>query len=463
MLIRIIGALELAVLLMPVSTAFAVDPPQPEVLARGPIHEAYAEPVDQAPAAGAVIPLQPPAQIEEMPPEQKPAGEHVVWLPGYWSYDEERKDYIWISGFWRALPPGKAWAPGSWHKVDAGWQWVGGFWGNAQEQHEVHYLPQPPATAEAGPVTPAPTATAIYVPGCWVWKDRYFWRPGYWVEQRPNWIFVPAHYRWTPAGYVYIDGYWDYTLADRGILYAPAYIPRAIYLQASYRYSPTIVVREQCVMGALFVRRGGCCYYFGDYFDPRYSTQGYVSWCGYSRGAEVVVVRGWYDPMYSYYRVSYRNDPAWNRDMVSLYVGRYRGEIAPPPRTLALQNAVVVKANINIGNVQMLTTVNLMAKANPAMKFQTLTVVERQEHLRSAREIIATGNRRNQLEVQLIARNVGVAHNAPRVVKVDMPRTMVGASAAHAERIGVKPGLAHDPHQAPPLKKPLERERERDR
>jgi hypothetical protein len=225
-------------------------------------------------------------------------------------------------------------------------------------------------------------------------------------------------------------------------------------------------------MGALFVRRGWGCYYFGDYFDPRYSTQGYVSWCGYSRGAEVVVVRGWYDPMYSYYQVSYRNDPAWHRDMVGLYVGRFRGEIALPPRTLAQQNTVVVQANINVGNVQMLTTVNLMVKANPALRFQTLTVVERQEHMRSAREIIEVGNRRNQLEVKLVAQHAGVPHTAPRAVKVDMARTIVRTSAAHAAAHSAefKPGPGHElggPHQVPgkqpPPKKPPERDRERER
>src|SRR5262249_55619599 len=158
--------------------------------------------------------------------------------------------------------------------------------------------------------TPAPNETAIYVPGTWIYRGRWVWRPGYWIDHRPGWIWIPAHYRWTPAGYVFIDGYWDYQLSDRGILYAPVYIPRTVYVTSGYYYSPTVVVREQCVYGALFVRRGWGCYYFGDYFDPAYAQSGYVSWCGYSTGGSgVVVVRGWYDPMYSYYRVSYREDP----------------------------------------------------------------------------------------------------------------------------------------------------------
>src|SRR5437868_7994 len=47
-------------------------PPAPEVQARGPVHEAFAEPAT-LPSASPVVPKQPPAPIEELPPEQKPA------------------------------------------------------------------------------------------------------------------------------------------------------------------------------------------------------------------------------------------------------------------------------------------------------------------------------------------------------------------------------------------------------
>src|SRR5205823_1171204 len=51
-------------------------PPLPaglEVQARGPVHEAFAEP-GTPPAAAPVVPKQPPAPIEELPPEEKPTG-----------------------------------------------------------------------------------------------------------------------------------------------------------------------------------------------------------------------------------------------------------------------------------------------------------------------------------------------------------------------------------------------------
>src|SRR5208283_3710375 len=66
-----------------------------EVLTRGPVHEAYAETPNSEPKATAVVAKKPPDPIEEMPPDQKPEGDSVLWIPGYWSYDEERTDYLW--------------------------------------------------------------------------------------------------------------------------------------------------------------------------------------------------------------------------------------------------------------------------------------------------------------------------------------------------------------------------------
>ncbi|MGA2500458.1 MAG: hypothetical protein ABSH20_22165, partial [Tepidisphaeraceae bacterium] len=51
---------------------------QPEVLTRGPVHEAFAEPVNLDFQAGVVAPVQPPANIAEIPPADRPAGDHFV-------------------------------------------------------------------------------------------------------------------------------------------------------------------------------------------------------------------------------------------------------------------------------------------------------------------------------------------------------------------------------------------------
>src|SRR5438105_9066704 len=48
-----------------------------EVLARGPVHEAYAAAYDGQPAATPVVPRAPPDPVEEFPPDQKPEGDNV--------------------------------------------------------------------------------------------------------------------------------------------------------------------------------------------------------------------------------------------------------------------------------------------------------------------------------------------------------------------------------------------------
>ena len=58
--------------LLPAGSVLAQQADGVEVLARGPVHEAYAEPVDARPQATPVIPRQPPDPVDELPPDQRP-------------------------------------------------------------------------------------------------------------------------------------------------------------------------------------------------------------------------------------------------------------------------------------------------------------------------------------------------------------------------------------------------------
>jgi hypothetical protein len=116
-----------------------------EVLTRGPVHEAFAETITFDPEPGVVVRKAPPAAIEELPPQQRPAGGNLAWIPGYWAWDDERTDFLWISGIWRALPPGRQWVPGYWAQSRQGFQWTSGYWADAAAI-EIDYLPEPPAT-----------------------------------------------------------------------------------------------------------------------------------------------------------------------------------------------------------------------------------------------------------------------------------------------------------------------------
>jgi len=133
-----------------------------EVQARGQVHEAYGEPTRGQAVEGVLVDREPPRMIEEAPPEEKPAGDNVSWISGYWGWDDEAKDFIWVSGFWRVMPPGRAWVPGTWQKATGGYLWVSGYWGAAAvESQPTEYLPPPPQSLDAGPSVPAPDATSV--------------------------------------------------------------------------------------------------------------------------------------------------------------------------------------------------------------------------------------------------------------------------------------------------------------
>src|SRR5262249_48607772 len=168
------------------------------VQTRGPVHEAYAAPVNTSPRPGPIVDKKPPDLIKELPPAERPEGDNIEWIPGYWAWDSDRVDYIWVSGFWRTAPPGRKWVPGHWVDVDGGWQWVTGLWA-AASQDEMPYIGEaPPESLEDGPSLPAPDENSLYIPGSWAYRrSGYFWRPGYWTVVQPGYVWVPAQYYWT--------------------------------------------------------------------------------------------------------------------------------------------------------------------------------------------------------------------------------------------------------------------------
>lgn len=302
-----------------------------EVLTRGPVHEAFAETISFDPDPGYVISKAPPEPIEELPPDQKPDGANVDWIPGYWAWDDESSDFVWISGVWRALPPGREWVPGYWGRTNRGYQWTSGYWADAQAD-EIEYLPQPPETVEVGPNIAAPSADHSWMPGSWVWtQSRYAWRPGFWQVVQPNWDWVPSHYVWAPRGYVFVDGYWDYPVRRRGVLFAPVRINPSVYARRDFSYSPAVVINASVFSDHLFVRPQYNHYYFGDYYAPTYRAAGFSAAFSFQSG------RQGYDPIYSRDRWQNRQDPEWGRRVQATFDRRRDHEDARPRRTLAAQ------------------------------------------------------------------------------------------------------------------------------
>lgn len=483
-------------LLLIQSPAPSQDPAPPaapdnfEVLARGPVHEAYAEPVDYTPEPGPVAAKAPPDPIDELPPDQKPEGDDVEWIPGYWGWDDEAKEYLWVSGFWRDMPPGRRWVPGTWQEAADGWHWTPGFWA-AEDQESVEYVPPPPASIDAGPSVRPANETDIYVPGTWVYREtRFFWRPGYYVEYRPDWVWVPAHYVWTPGGCIFVEGYWDHPLHLRGLLFAPIR-PRVDV--AAFVYRPAYVIQPDFLLSAMFVGPARRHYYFGDYFEAGYERRGFVAWFNYQP------VRRVPDPVFGYYRSTYINQPAWGQGLTALYAGRRAGDIPRPPRTLVQQNTVInnitnnkttnvnVTKNVNITNIQNVTVVRPITQVNntevtalaqlapsaaketrPAAPRRTVNLTkinntqinETKERVQQVRNI---GRQRQQTEARLIADPPAAGgKDRPRpAAKLELPKpARVTPPAAKTGETTPAPGTPKRTAPPPPPTVPKQVERE---
>ncbi|NBO90845.1 MAG: hypothetical protein EBV06_00785 [Planctomycetia bacterium] len=294
---------------------------QPEVQARGPVHEGYAMPSDGVARPGLLAPKAPPEAIAETPPDEKPEGDGVLWMPGYWMWDEDRTDFLWVSGFWRIAPPGRKWVPGYWSRGDDGFRWVPGLWVSTDAE-ELRYGEAPPVPLDIGPSQPAPDDSSCYVPGIWIYRERWLWRPGFWVPCRPDWVYCPPRWCWTPRGYLFCSGYWDRPLCGRGILFAPVYFGRC----RPVTWCPQFVVGVGPLMGSLWIRPG-CGYAFGDYYDTVYVRRGFTALVTYGNRH--------YDPLFVHY---HRTNPRWAAGLRTIHDNRLTNVASRPPRTLLAQD-----------------------------------------------------------------------------------------------------------------------------
>ncbi|MFO0878667.1 MAG: hypothetical protein U0840_15100 [Gemmataceae bacterium] len=306
-------------------------PAEPEVLGRGPLHEAFAQPPEQRPRAPFVVPRKPPEPVAETPPEEKPEGDNLAWIPGYWSWDDEREDFIWISGIWRIPPPGRKWVPGYWNQTNEGWQWVPGLWAN-DGQPTMPYLGTPPESLDIGPNQPAPADNYSWVPGIWLGQDeRWLWRPGFWCPPRDGWVYTPARYQWSPGGLLYVGGFWDRCMLTRGVPFAPVYFGGGGFWRVpGYSFRPSVCLGMGATMNALWARPGWGYYAFGDFYGARFAARGFQPWHLYGPRAR--------DTLFAYHGNAFAGGRgAWANRLAATYDGRRTGTLPLPPSTLAAQ------------------------------------------------------------------------------------------------------------------------------
>ena len=424
--------------------AAAATDPNVEVMTRGPVHEAYAVPVSAGQTAGMIVPRPAPAPVEEVPPDMKPEDDKAVWIPGYWSWDEERKDFLWVSGVWRVPPPGYRWMPGYWQEAPGqGQQWVSGYWMPAHVE-EATFMPQPPQSIETGPTSQAPDANHFWVSGHWQWHEgRYVWQPGYWGACQADWIWVPATYYWCPRGWVYAPGYWDYPLARRGLVFSPVYFAGPVAV-----YRPVVCLDVGVLSFSLFCHPSYHHYYFGDYYDDRYVALGIRPWFYYDSW------RHGYDPLFGYYRW-YHHEYLGEREWAAHLQGWHEYyRVHPdmrPPHTLAAQHALMASAagrtRADFHQLQMAHDIHQMGGRPDGLRLQPVSAAEHAQLRQGARETVHFTQERQQFERSSVAGAAGL-HGPMQPEKASMTNMpsfksekLPGAAAANANRLASRPAV----------------------
>jgi hypothetical protein len=394
-----------------------------QVLAGGPVHEAFAKPVSMDPQAPILIPQQPPANLQEVPPAERPVGASIVWVPGYWAWDASRNDFVWVSGCWRNAPPNTYWVPGYWLQVGNSWEWIGGFWKpvSAQPQQEIEYLPAPPAPIEVEAPGAPPLPDQIWVPGCWYWtQGQYVRRHGYWITPQIGWVWVPSHFAWTPRGYIFAQGHWDHDMDNRGVLFCPTFFPHEVRVRAGFVFSPGVCVDLGMLRLNLFVYPRYRHYYFGDYYDDAYGRLGIFPWF------RCQTIHTWYDPLFVYDRWHFRQtDPHWAANQARGFEVRRSNRELRPARTYAeLKVQMTRLPERSRPERPLVEAVKTYAVSeHTPIKFERLTSTERQQIAVKAADVRGFREQRTQWEAPPVTGGAPTPTRVEPVLKGARPPT----------------------------------------
>ena len=408
---------------VPLAMPAAELPAGSEVLAGGPVHEAFAKPVSMDPQAPLLVPKPPPENLQEVPPAERPAGAGIVWVPGYWAWDADRNDFIWVSGCWRNTPPNTYWVPGHWLQAGNGWEWIGGFWKpiTAQPQQEIEYLPAPPAALEVEAPGAPPLPDQVWVPGCWYWNQgQYVPRHGYWITQQVGWVWVPSHFAWTPRGCIFAAGHWDHDMDNRGVLFCPTFFPPHVRGLAGFVFSPGVCVDLGMLRLNLFVYPRYRHYYFGDYYDDSYGRIGIFPWF------KCQTIHTWYDPLFVYDRWHYRQtDPHWAANQARGFESRRSNHDLRPARTYVELQAQIARLPVNRRPERPLveSMKTYAASQHTPIKFERITPGERQQIAVKAADVRSFRDQRSQWEAPAKSRPATEVRTAPAAATVVRPAT----------------------------------------
>ena len=83
----------------------------------------------------------PPVREEVMAPRPAYAAE---WVRGYWRWDPQVRQHVWVPGRWMAARPGYRWVDGGWRHGRRGWIWTEGRWRAGRGGRDIHERDEAP-------------------------------------------------------------------------------------------------------------------------------------------------------------------------------------------------------------------------------------------------------------------------------------------------------------------------------
>jgi hypothetical protein len=264
---------------------------------------------------------------------------------------------------------------------------------------------------------------------------------------------------------VFVNGYWDYPLTRRGVLFCPVRFAPAVLARPRFYYQPTYAVSAPALLSSLFVATDFHRFQFGDYYGPQYVRRGVVPWFRYQ------VARGVVSPAFAHYRWEHRANPGWTRNLERLYTERERG-LAPRPavtlaeqqrmiRTLTANKTVVVNGKkVVVANPQALVKdlhvaapIAHVAKLS-GVKLRAVPQAARTHERNTAIQIRESAAKRLAVEQRLVKEGHRPTRptDKARTAKVELPR-VTRPAAAPAVRVQAPAAPRVPAHVERPLPK----------
>jgi hypothetical protein len=205
-----------------------------------------------------------------------------------------------------------------------------------------------------------------------------------------------------------VDGFWDYDLAHRGVLFAPVAFNGGVPA-AGFVFTPTVALNCDVFTDHLFCQPQCNCYCFGDYYAANQLQAGIYPWFAFHMS------HFGYDPLYACCSWQHRHDMDWHKKLIAIYRLRRDHAQSRPPHTYAALMALSQRA----GSMKTPTLAVPLSKwaARPgasSLRFEKVSEAGRERIRKSAQSLgeLATSRLRHE-QKSLVREPSKLAQAAP--------------------------------------------------